>query len=756
MAKLTRSKPSIPIVVLFLGMLIMVVGTAWFRESVLNKDRLRFENATEDAVKTIENSLERYVLLLYSVRGLMHMGDPLTREEFQHYVESMDLPQNYAGVQGIGFSAYVKPEDREALQERMKDEGVENFSIWPEYERKEHHAIIFVEPQDRRNNVAIGYDMFTDEVRREAMVKARDSGVAALSGKVTLVQEIDEDKQAGFLLYLPVYEGRETPHSLADRRLKLKGFAYCAFRAKDFLSPMRIGGQTVPMGFVVYDGGERKPEHLLYASHPGVNEHEARFATIDYVAVARRTWAVAFHSLPEFDETSDLHLVPLAVIAGLMVTAVLVTLSLSQMRSRRAAEEAAARLRESQKKLAEETREARRLRSEAETANRLKDQFLATVSHELRTPLNAILGWSDLLLDDPDVGGEVRHGLEVIGRNVRAQNQLVEDLLDVSRIISGRLRLDLRETDVREVVESSVESARPAAEARDIELKEHYGSSLPSILADPARLQQIVWNLLSNAVKFSEKGGVVELHADADGAKVTIEVTDHGQGIAPDFLPYIFNPFRQADASISRKHSGLGLGLSIVRHLVEMHGGTIEVQSDGIGTGASFRVELPVRREQRSADSVSRPTVAVQGETSDFEAPDGGLDGLRVLVVDDEPDARELLRSLLERHGAEVLAAGSADEALRLFSWGQPDVIVSDIAMPEKNGYQLIRELRQMETQPLTPTPAIALTAFASERDRLAARDAGFAVHLQKPVKADELLAAILQIIERWQGSDSI
>ena len=383
----------------------------------------------------------------------------------------------------------------------------------------------------------------------------------------------------------------------------------------------------------------------------------------------------------------------------------------------------------------------------AEDASSLKDEFLATVSHELRTPLMAVLGWTHLLrTNNLDDAGKQR-ALETIERNARSQQQLIEDLLDVSRIISGKLRLDVRAVAPSTFIAAAVESVRPAADAKEISLEVIGDADVSSISGDAGRLQQVVWNLLSNAIKFTPQGGHVELRCVRSGSNVEISIKDSGQGISPDFLPYVFERFRQADMKTTRVHGGLGLGLAIVRQLVELHGGTVEVASEGEGKGATFLVKLPVLPVYQNIPP-SDFTSQVKGKDSEEEWADE-LAGLKVLVVDDEPDTCELLRSLLSRCGAEVTAANSAEEAFRLFKLEHPDVMVSDIGMPREDGYELMRKVRALPPDKGGNVPAVALTAYARAEDRLRALRAGYQMHVSKPVELAELVAIVASLGNR-------
>ena len=381
-------------------------------------------------------------------------------------------------------------------------------------------------------------------------------------------------------------------------------------------------------------------------------------------------------------------------------------------------------------------------RAEAERANRLKDDFLATVSHELRTPLTSVLGWVQMLRSGQIATEERRdRALETIERNARAQSKLIEDLLDVSRIMSGKLQLEIEPVDVSSIVEAAIESARPAAQAKEIALAADLDPAM-QVAGDPARIQQIVWNLLSNAVKFTPKGGSVTIGLRRSDAFVEVEIADTGQGIVPSFLPFVFEPFRQAEGSSTRKHGGLGLGLAIVKYLVELHGGTIAAASEGAGHGATFTVRIPVAHVRAAAGTHGSPSRALDDRELDCPPE---IAGLRVLVVDDEPDTLELLSAILERCGAHVETAGSAADAMLALQRAHPDIVVSDIGMPDEDGYSLIRRIRELPDA-LGRTPAIALTAFARSEDRTRALLAGFKAHVPKPIDPRELLAVVLSV----------
>ena len=383
-------------------------------------------------------------------------------------------------------------------------------------------------------------------------------------------------------------------------------------------------------------------------------------------------------------------------------------------------------------------------RAEAEAANRAKDEFLATLSHELRTPLNAILGWLYLLKSEGTTPEDLREGLETIERSTRAQAQLVEDILDVSRIIMGKVRLEVKEVDLPAVIEAAVDAVQPAAEAKEIRLLKVLDSRASPVHGDPARLQQVVWNLLTNAVKFTPRGGKVEVLLERSDSTAKLTVRDTGLGISQDFLPHVFERFRQADASVSRKTGGLGLGLAIVRHLVELHGGTVNVESEGEGKGATFTVLLPLAAARiPRQEKPDEEAAMVQGRKR-RDPP--CLKGVKVLVVDDEEETCLIIRRILEKAEAQVETARSSAEGLEKLRQVRPEVLVSDIGMPGEDGYVFLAKAREQDAGKDRKIPAIALTAYARPDDRRRAFEAGYQVHVAKPVNPDELIAAVASL----------
>jgi PAS domain S-box-containing protein len=405
--------------------------------------------------------------------------------------------------------------------------------------------------------------------------------------------------------------------------------------------------------------------------------------------------------------------------------------------------EAAQRAADERKVLLESERLAR---AEAERVSNMKDEFLATLSHELRTPLSAILGWAQVLRRGSRDQNDLQRGLQTIERNARSQAQLIEDLLDMSRITSGKVLLDMQTVAPVGFIDAAVETVRPAADAKNIRIEKHYTTDTGMVAGDPARLQQVVWNLLSNAIKFTPRDGQVDIDLSRNDTSVLITVRDNGAGIKPEFITHVFERFRQADASMTRRHGGLGLGLAIVKQLIEQHGGTVRAESGGEGQGASFTIELPLAKQQAPAPRSARAAMILPTpSTPEMTVLD--LSGVDALVVDDDRDARELIKRILNDCGATVRIAASARDAIDLFTEAPPQLLISDLGMPEVDGFELLDWVRRLPRAQGSQVPAIALTAFARSEDRLRALESGFSAHISKPVEPSELIATVASVV---------
>ncbi len=694
---------------------VLTLLATWFVfTSTRTADRARFENAVQATRDALGARIDTYLNVLTAVRGLAVADPTRPREELIAYIRSLNVQRRYPGVQGIGVSIRILPDDVDDLENEMRAEGFEEFRVKPAMRRAEYHAIVVLEPLDSRNRAAMGYDMFTDPVRREAMIRARDTGRPAASGPVTLVQEIYAHKQPGFLIYTPLYVTGTTPHSLDERRRALIGFVYAPFRAHDFLQGL-FGTQRRPeLGFELRDANQ-----VLYRT-PDLPSHP-RFEQDGVIDIAGRRWSVRWISRRQ-GRGAAWTLGAGTFVSGMIIATLLMLLVRTQLRARTQAEQTAARLLESEAAL--------------QRANRAKDEFLATLSHELRTPMTAILGWAQML-DEERLDEDVqRDGIESIRRSAKMQAQLIDDLLDVSRITAGKMRIDPRPVELAPVVAAAINTVRTAADAKGVRIHASIDDAV-WVKGDSQRLQQVVWNLLSNAVKFTGRDGDVYVTLSANERDAVIEVRDTGQGIDPAFLPFVFERFRQADGSSTRQHMGLGLGLAIVRHLLELHGGAISAESRGIGYGATFRASLPALRERT-------PIAAPQTGAT----PRDKLRDLRVLIVDDDAEVRKYAASVLTRSGAEVRCESSARAALDALETFAADLVLTDLGMPDADGFDLLHWIRNAGHDRIRNVPVVALTAFAMPEDRQRIEEGGFQGFIAKPVEPETLRAKVIEALE--------
>ncbi|MGE5525704.1 MAG: CHASE domain-containing protein [Rhodospirillaceae bacterium] len=692
-----------------------------------DRDRLDFEKHATVARDAVLDRVQTCVALLRGTAGLIAAnGDTVTAAAFRNYVAQLSLPQAYPGVLGIGWSRRMSESELPQLVAALHQEGRRDFHVWPAYPREEYHSILYLEPLNERNGAAVGFDMSTDAARAKAMARARDSGAPATTERLSLVQEISEKKQPGFLIYLPVYRGGAVPNSLPARRERLLGFAYAPLRAGDFLSQAFVHDQRAPITTTVYDGREPRTDAVLFR-HPAAGGIAAdpQFVQTEAIDVAGTMWTLVF-------ESGDGYTRAWATVAAAALAGILLSLLMALVTYREAQAKAAA---------AQWLSRERAARNDAERASAIKDEFLATLSHELRTPLNAILGWAHVVRSGKANAEQVRAGLDAIERNARVQVGLIDELLDMSRIVSGKLQLEMHVLDLAQLAAAGVQSVAPAAADKGVQLDQHLSPGA-LVRGDAARLQQIINNLLANAMKFTPQGGRVTVMVERVGSESRLTVRDTGIGITPEFLPYVFERFRQGDASRTRRHGGLGLGLSIVRHLVELHGGTVNAQSAGPGLGAAFIVRFP--HAQADARNTDRVAAAMRAD----EANDGGADlsGIRILVLDDEQDARDLVRHLLEQQGAQVQTAENAENALAVLESFRPDLVLSDIGMPGMDGYEFIRRLRALNDSHMR---AIAISAYARAEDRSRAMEAGYDAYLVKPLHPSSLLRAVSYFVAR-------
>ncbi len=571
----------IPYAILVTALLLTAAVSRYASMSSAREDQLRFDTTAESAKAAIASRVDDYIALLRGTAGLFASRTQVTLLAFRAYAARLELTR-YPGVLGIGYSRIVPEDRRTTILQSMKDQWQTDFRFWPE-RPGDTHAILYLEPQNARNRRALGFDMTSEPVRRAAMDRARDTGTPAASGRVRLVQEdVTDQEQPGFLIYLPVYFSPGIPDTPDARRAAIRGFVYSPFRTRDLFESI----QATFTGEVHVEIYEDEPsnDRLLYRSTLDTAAGAPEWLQARHVIdVAGRPWVLIFRPGPRFVQGSQRALPILMAAGGTVLSALLFVVVRSQIRARGAAERAAASA----------TRSEEALRA----VDREKDAFLATISHELRTPLNAIVGWASMLGRGAVPPETQAHAISVIKRNAAAQARLIEDLLDMSRAVAGHLSLVVGDVDARAILEAAIDALRPAAEQAGLTMSLEVKTRLGTIEADAGRLQQVVMNLLSNSIKFTPRGGHIRLHAERADGVLTMTVTDTGIGIDPAFVPFLFDRFKQADSSPTRAHSGAGLGLAIVRHLVDLHGGTVEASSAGLNTGATFTVRLPASRK---------------------------------------------------------------------------------------------------------------------------------------------------------------
>ncbi len=593
-----RESVKFPYFVLFFSIILTIGATFLFYQSAKSKDNTRFYNGVNRIRTSMENRIGLYVAFLKAGRGFIESANDLDRKKFTNFVESLELEKNYFGTQGIGYSKTTKKDEREKLIADMKTEGLNDFKIFPETEKEEYQPIVYLAPLNERNQQAVGFDMTTEENRLEAMQMARDTGAPAATAKVVLLQENDQDRQFGFLIYLPVYKNGEMPESIEVRQQNLQGYIYSPFRAKNFLKDVQDNSGINDIVIRIYDGAANS-ENLLAQTENVSGQNLAgqlseTYSTENEIDVGGRRWFIQFDSLPSFALQSSVNWTPLIFLCGLLFSLLLFGMTYWEASTRAKLQETADDLTESERQiqgLLEKEQEARRI---AETANATKDEFISVVSHELRTPLNAIAGWTRILKSEDLSTNTKELALQKIEKNLRLQTNLVEDLLNYSQLVSSTDNLEKNEVDCAAVVENVYLEVEPAALKKGISFIKENRLAGQKILGDAEKLKIVIVNLLSNAIKFTPSEGRIITRMQENENCLEIIVEDSGRGIDPEFLPHIFDRFSQYDSSTTRKFGGLGLGLAVSQHIVKLHNGTIEAKSEGEGKGSVFSVRLPL------------------------------------------------------------------------------------------------------------------------------------------------------------------
>ncbi len=593
-----RESVKFPYYVLFFSMLLTIGATILFYQSAKSKDDIRFTNNVNRVRFSLENRISLYIALLKAGRGFIQTSNDLNRRSFNKFVESLELEKNYYGAQGIGYSKTVRREELGNLSAALRSQGFASFKIFPETDKENYQPVVYIEPFDKRNQQALGFDMSSEENRAAAMRKARDTGAATATGKVTLLQEPDEDRQSGFLIYLPIYQNSDEPPTLEERQNTLQGYVYSPFRAKNFLKDVQENAGTTDIVISLYDG-DLAPENMLAQTDNSARQFvpgqiSADYSTRNEIEVGGRKWTVQYSSLPSFATQSTVNWTPLIFLCGVIFSLLLFGMTYWEASTRAKLQDTADHLTESERQIQGLLLKEQAARKLAESANATKDEFISVVSHELRTPLNAIAGWTRILKSDDLSGNTKSLALQKIEKNLRQQTSLVEDLLSYSQLVSSNENLEKTEVDCAEIFEEIFDEFEKVARKKGITITKENLLNGQKILGDADKIKIVIVNLLSNALKFTPEGGTINASLKPSNECLEIRIEDSGRGIDPEFLPHIFDRFSQYDSSTTRKFGGLGLGLAVSEHIVKLHKGIIEATSEGEGKGSTFSVRLPV------------------------------------------------------------------------------------------------------------------------------------------------------------------
>lgn len=711
-----------PLVVLVVALSVTALGTVFVARVVTERDRVRFDDAVSASVRDFEERMHGYVDVLHAVAGLVALKPNLSSDEFGYFVQRLELSRRYPDIKGIGWIPRVDAAEKELVERSMRAGGATSFAIWPAGERSAYYPVLYLEPRTARTS--LGHDVATDPTRWDAMQRAAATGDAVASGKLVLQESGDR----GFVVYMPVYAGRDLPSSVAERQRALRGFVFSPFFADRLFASVFDGKRGRQVAISVYDGTDPSAERLYRAAASGQMPLDPMFETERTLEIAGRPWLLSFASTPHFAERSQHHLVPLVLLGGLLLSVLLTGITWSETRARSAAERA--------------TKEVARSREALRRANVAKDEFLAMLGHELRNPIGALANTVRVMRltcpDDPTL----QRALDVAARQVRHQTRLVDDLLDVSRMSTGKIRLQRQKLDLNEVVQTAVADVRSRAQRQKLTLSLRQSDQPLVVDGDPVRLGQVVTNLLNNAIKYTAPGGHVLVTAERDDSAperaAVVRVRDTGEGIAPEALASVFDLFSQAESTKAHVQGGLGIGLTLARRLVDLHGGTIKATSEGRGRGSEFSVRLPL---------VQGPPQPIEYEDSRVSVRVGleerfGPSALNVLVVEDNADARQMLQDLLALLGHRVLTAKDGHEAIQQARAHHPEIALVDLGLPGVSGYEVAKTLRaDPETRSIF---LVALTGYGQPEDRRRALEAGFAEHLVKPLdltRLNELLA---------------
>jgi signal transduction histidine kinase len=590
-----------PYLILAVSIFITVGITYNFYKSAKNKDLIRFTNAISRVQSVIDNKIDLCVVLLKGGRGFVESSIELNRKSFANYVESLNLARNYVGVQGIGYNKIITPTDLSRLMDKMEAEGYTDFRIFPETLKDSYQAIIYLEPFNDKNQKVIGFDMSTEPIRKAALEKAADSGESAATGKVNLNPEDETYSEPGFLIYLPIYKNNEILDSVEARRENLVGYIFSPFGANEFLQEIQKTASASDIALKIYDG-EPMSENLLSQTIHNENKNFVNQIDNDYTAqreinVEGRRWVVEYHSLTNFTEQSSVAWTPLIFVGGIIFSFLLFGMTYWETSARIKLQTTATKLLDSETQKQGLLENEQKARFAAEQANTTKDEFIAVVSHELRTPLNAIAGWIRILRTDNLSQNTKTLAIEKIDKNLRLQIKIVEELLNYSEILSGNINIEDKKVDFCRVFDMTFEEMKFSAHEKSIKFVKDNKLNGQHILGDEDKIRLVICNLLMNAIKFTHSGGNIEARAFENKGEIHLSVKDNGRGISPDFLPHIFERFSQADTSSTRIYGGLGLGLTISNHIVKLHHGVIEADSEGLNKGSTFTMKIPFYKD---------------------------------------------------------------------------------------------------------------------------------------------------------------